>query len=77
MSAPVADLQLLATFDRNLRWAKAHPSELRPHRGRFVIVSGKRVVSDAATQADATARASALPGAYVTYVPSEPLAWVL
>ncbi len=73
----VAAPELLARFTENLRWAKSHPDQLGQHRGHFVVVLNGGIVFSSTSELRAQARAKKSPGAYVTYVSPEQLAWIL
>jgi hypothetical protein len=70
-------VDLLARFNENLRWAKAHSSELRRHAGRYVVVSEDKIIFHSPSKNVAESKAKAVPGAYVTLVTPEQWAWIL
>jgi hypothetical protein len=69
-------LEALRAFDKNARWAHAHPDELLKHLHKFVAVDGGRIIATGGSEPAVRKKVGRRPTAYVTFVHSPDLAWV-
>ena len=68
---------LLAAFNANMRWARAHDGELGKHSGRYVAIDDSKVLGVADTAKELEERFRERRGLYVTFIASRDLLWVL
>jgi len=74
---PHGALVAFENYERNMKWAKAHDSELDRYIGDYIAVDGERVVATGASPEDIRPKVSGRVGVYITYVSERGLIWIL